>query len=490
MSKNGNKAEKPVRAERKATFAGALIAFLLCVAVIMGGIVGLGLDAQTALVGAIIVMMVFGVCFLHIKFQDMVQAMVRSLNDSLECILILLVIGMLIASWMACGTVPYIIYLGLGLLNPSWYLPFIVIMCSVLSSITGSSWTTIGTIGVAFMGVAVGMDANLPMVAGAIVAGAYFGDKLSPLSDTTNIASLATGVNLFTHIRHLMWTTVPAFLTSAVVYLIFGLQSSGGTVPEKVGTILATLDSAFNWNLLLLVPVLVVLVGSVMKLPTVPVMLVSCATAMFNAVVFQGVSFSNSVVASVNGFKVDMVGKSGFQADSVIEDVTRLLERGGMNSMMSVLLICFCAIAFAGTVSVSGSLDVLISSLLAPVKSTFALIAATIVTGLAVIGITSNGQVSLLIPGEMLRGEYIKRGLDPKNLSRTIEDAATVWEPILPWTSAGAYMAGTLGVATLAYMPWAISNWIAIFFALLWAATGIGIAKLTPEEQKALEAEG
>jgi len=297
-------------------------------------------------------------------------------------------------------------------------------------------------------------------------------------------------VNLFTHIRHLMWTTVPAFLTSAVVYLIFGLQSSGGTVPEKVGTILATLDSAFNWNLLLLVPVLVVLVGSVMKLPTVPVMLVSCATAMFNAVVFQGVSFSNSVVASVNGFKVDMVGKSGFQADSVIEDVTRLLERGGMNSMMSVLLICFCAIAFAGTVSVSGSLDVLISSLLAPVKSTFALIASTIVTGLAVIGITSNGQVSLLIPGEMLRGEYIKRGLDPKNLSRTIEDAATVWEPILPWTSAGAYMAGTLGVATLAYLPWAISNWIAIFFALVWAATGIGIAKLTPEEQKALEAEG
>ena len=185
-----------------------------------------------------------------------------------------------------------------------------------------------------------------------------------------------------------------------------------------------------------------------------------------------------------------MVGKSGFQADSVIEDVTRLLERGGMNSMMSVLLICFCAIAFAGTVSVSGSLDVLISSLLAPVKSTFALIASTIVTGLAVIGITSNGQVSLLIPGEMLRGEYIKRGLHPKNLSRTIEDAATVWEPILPWTSAGAYMAGTLGVATLAYMPWAISNWIAIFFALVWAATGIGIAKLTPEEQKALEAEG
>lgn len=209
MSKNGNKAEKPVRAERKATFAGALIAFLLCVAVIMGGIVGLGLDAQTALVGAIIVMMVFGVCFLHIKFQDMVQAMVRSLNDSLECILILLVIGMLIASWMACGTVPYIIYLGLGLLNPSWYLPFIVIMCAVLSSITGSSWTTIGTIGVAFIGISMGMGLPVPLTAGAIVCGAYFGDKCSPVSDIVVFNSGITKQNVYKHAKNVLWTTVP-----------------------------------------------------------------------------------------------------------------------------------------------------------------------------------------------------------------------------------------------------------------------------------------
>ena len=468
------------RAHRTPSLLVAAIPAVTLIVLLGGGYIAASLPVEPLLIASAVVAGIVAMT-LGYTWDEIIGAIAEKIAKTMPAVLILIVVGALIGTWMAGGTIPMLIYYGLKIINPQFLALIALVVTAIVSLCTGTSWGSAGTIG---------MDATLPMVAGAIVAGAYFGDKLSPLSDTTNIASLATGVNLFTHIRHLMWTTVPAFLTSAVVYLIFGLQSSGGTVPEKVGTILATLDSAFNWNLLLLVPVLVVLVGSVMKLPTVPVMLVSCATAMFNAVVFQGVSFSNSVVASVNGFKVDMVGKSGFQADSVIEDVTRLLERGGMNSMMSVLLICFCAIAFAGTVSVSGSLDVLISSLLAPVKSTFALIAATIVTGLAVIGITSNGQVSLLIPGEMLRGEYIKRGLDPKNLSRTIEDAATVWEPILPWTSAGAYMAGTLGVATLAYMPWAISNWIAIFFALLWAATGIGIAKLTPEEQKALEAEG
>ncbi|PID96896.1 MAG: Na+/H+ antiporter NhaC, partial [Actinomycetales bacterium] len=213
------------------------------------------------------------------------------------------------------------------------------------------------------------------------------------------------------------------------------------------------------------------------------VMLLSSVVAMFNAVVFQGISFKDTVVSTVNGFNVEMVTAAGFDAENVVEDVTKLLNRGGMNSMMGVLLICFAAITFAGVISVSGSLDVLISRLLSGVKSTFSLIASTIITGLATIGITSNGQVSILIPGEMLRPAYIQRGLHPKNLSRTIEDSVTVIEPILPWTSAGAYMAGTLGVATLSYLPWAISNWIAIFIALIWGATGIGIAKLNSEEQ-------
>lgn len=475
------------REHRKPSLLLAAIPVLTLIVLLGGGYIVAELPVEPLLIASAVVAGLVA-WYLGYTWDEIIDSIAHKIAKTTPAILILVTVGGLIGTWMAGGTIPMLIYYGLKIIDPSLLAFIALVVTAIVSLCTGTSWGSAGTVGVAFMGVAVGMDANLPMVAGAVVAGAYFGDKLSPLSDTTNIASLATGVNLFVHIKHLLWTTVPAFLTSAVVYLVFGLSSHGGEVPEKVGVILNTLDSAFNWNIMLIVPVIIVLGGSMWKKPTIPVLLVSMAVAMFNAVVFQGVTFKNTVVAAVSGFDVEMVSKTGFDSANVIEDVTRLLNRGGMASMMSVLLICFCAIAFAGVVSVSGSLDVLITRLLSGVKSTFGMIAATVVTALATIGITSNGQVSLLIPGEMLRPAFIRRGLHPKNLSRTIEDAATVIEPILPWTSAGAYMAGTLGVATLAYLPWAVSNWIAIFFALLWGATGIGIAKLTPEEQKELEA--
>ncbi|MCI7513662.1 MAG: Na+/H+ antiporter NhaC [Schaalia hyovaginalis] len=469
--------EAEERAHRRPSIALAAIPVLTLILLLGGGYILAELPVEPLLIASAVVAGLLA-WRLGYSWDEIMGSVADKIAKTMPAILILISVGMLIGTWMAGGTIPLLIYYGLKIIAPQYIALVALVVTAIVSLCTGTSWGSAGTVGVAFMGVAVGMDANLAMVAGAVVSGAYFGDKLSPLSDTTNIASMATGVNLFTHIRHLLWTTLPSFLVAALVYLLFGIGAHGGEVPEKVGTILATLDSAFSWNPLLLLPVLIVLGGSMWKKPTIPVILVSSAVAMFNAIVFQGVSFKDTVVCAVNGFNVEMIGKTGFDPSAVIEDVTRLLNRGGMNSMMSVLLICFCAITFAGVVSVSGSLDVLISTLLKPVKGAFGLIAATIVTGLATIGITSNGQVSLLIPGEMLREEYVKRGLDPKNLSRTIEDSATLWEPILPWTSAGAYMAGTLGVATLSYMPWAVCNWIAIGFALLWGATGIGIARL------------
>lgn len=469
--------EAEERAHRRPSIALAAIPALTLILLLGGGYILAELPVEPLLIASAVVAGLLA-WRLGYSWDEIMGSVADKIAKTMPAILILISVGMLIGTWMAGGTIPMLIYYGLKIIAPQYIALVALVVTAIVSLCTGTSWGSAGTVGVAFMGVAVGMDANLAMVAGAVVSGAYFGDKLSPLSDTTNIASMATGVNLFTHIRHLLWTTLPSFLVAALVYLLFGIGAHGGEVPEKVGTILATLDSAFSWNPLLLLPVLIVLGGSMWKKPTIPVILVSSAVAMFNAIVFQGVSFKDTVVCAVNGFNVEMIGKTGFDPSAVIEDVTRLLNRGGMNSMMSVLLICFCAITFAGVVSVSGSLDVLISTLLKPVKGAFGLIAATIVTGLATIGITSNGQVSLLIPGEMLREEYVKRGLDPKNLSRTIEDSATLWEPILPWTSAGAYMAGTLGVATLSYMPWAVCNWIAIGFALLWGATGIGIARL------------
>ncbi|HEY2492658.1 MAG TPA: Na+/H+ antiporter NhaC [Paenibacillus sp.] len=420
------------------------------------------------------------------SYDDILGSISEKIAKTMPAILILITVGFMIGTWMVGGTIPMMIYYGLQIINPQFLIITAFLVTAIVSICTGTSWGSAGTIGVAFMGVAAGMDANLAAVAGAVVAGAYFGDKLSPLSDTTNIASLATGVNLYEHIGHLLYTTIPSFIVAAIVYIVAGLNTGGADVaiPEKVGTIMSTLDTIFSWNLLLILPVLIVLFGSLTKKPTIPVMLISSIVAMANAMIFQGFTIQDVMVSAVGGFNLSMVNVAGFDLDTVIPDIPRLLNRGGMNSMMGTLLICFSAITFAGVISVTKSLDLIINKLMRLVHSTGSLIVTTIVVGLSMIGITSNGQISILMPGEMLRETYIRKGLHPKNLSRTIEDSATIIEPILPWTAAGAYMAGTLGVATLDYLPWAVLCWTGIIFATLWGFTGFGIAKLTPEQQQ------
>ncbi|TCP27817.1 transporter (NhaC family) [Scopulibacillus darangshiensis] len=423
--------------------------------------------------------------YLGYSYQDILESVSQKIAKTMPAILILIMVGFMIGAWMVGGTIPMMIYYGLKIINPQFLLITAFLVTSVVSLCTGTSWGSAGTIGVAFMGVAAGMDANLAAVAGAVIAGAYFGDKLSPLSDTTNIAALSTGVNLYEHIAHLLYTTFPSFLVAGTVFFITGLSgtNNGAAIPEKVVTIMGTLDAIFNWNLLLVVPIIIVLLGSILKKPTIPVMMVSSLFAMANGLIFEGFTLHDVIASVVNGFNLSMVHIPGFDASKVIEDIPTLLNRGGMNSMMGTLLICFCAITFAGTISVTKSLDLIINKMLEFVHSTGSLIVTTIITGLTMIGVTSNGQISILMPGEMLRAAYIKRGLHPKNLGRTIEDSASIIEPILPWTAAGAYMAGTLGVATLDYLPWAVLCWTGIIFATIWGFTGFGIAKLNHDEQ-------
>lgn len=416
------------------------------------------------------------------NYQDIIDSIAQKIAKTMPALLILITVGALIGTWIAGGTIPIMIYYGLKIINPSWLYVTALFVTSIVSICTGTSWGSAGTIGVAFMGVAIGLDANLAAAAGAVVAGAYFGDKLSPLSDTTNIASAAAGVDLYEHIRHLLYTTLPSFVLAASVYIIYGLNANLGStdIPEKVTAIISDLEAAYRFNLLLLLPVIIVLYGSMTKKPTIPVMLLSTFVAMLNAGFIQDISLHDIIKSVVDGFNVSMFPATEQEISS---DLARLLNRGGMNSMMSTLLICFCALCFAGTLSISGALDTIVNGLLKLVHSTGSLILATIICGFTMIGVTSNGQISILIPAEMLRSAYIKRGLHPKNLSRTVEDSATIIEPILPWTAAGAYMAGTLGVATFSYLPWAILCWSGIIFATIWGFTGVGIANLSPEKQ-------
>lgn len=458
------------------SFMQAIFPILVMLVVLGIGVGGLGLPAEPLIVLATIIAGVQAI-LLGYSYDSIIEEISLKISKIWGALLILVIVGFMIGSWMIGGTIPMLIYYGLKLINPKYLALTAFLLTAIVSILTGTSWGSAGTIGVAFMGVAVGLDVNLAVIAGAVVSGAYFGDKLSPLSDTTNLASAVCEVNIYEHIANQMWTTGGSAIIAAIFYFIYGqfYITGSGQTPETVLALMKTLNEMFNWNIILIIPLLVVLIGSITRKPTIPVMLLASFMALFNAYIFQGASIDNIINATLNGFNVGMLG---YDETAVIPDLVKLLHRGGMMAMMNTLLIAICAISFAGTMSVTGGLDTLISKLTEKISSTFQLVASTIVICLITTGVTSNGQVSILMPGEALKDVYKKKGLHPKVLSRTLEDSVSCTECLIPWTAAGAYMAATLGVPTLSYLPFAVLNYSGMILALIWAATGIGITKL------------
>lgn len=469
---------------RTPTLFESLLPILSMVILLGGGYAAFDLPPEPLMVISTIIAGLL-VKRLGYSYNEILNSISQKIAKTMPALLILISVGLLIGTWMIGGTIPMMVYYGLKMISPAMLYVTALLVTSLVSVCTGTSWGSAGTIGVAFMGVAIGMDANLAATAGAVVAGAYFGDKCSPLSGDTNLAALAAQVDLYEHMWHLLYTTLPSLILSAIVMTVYGFNSglASDDVPERIILITEGLNNVYHFNPLMLLPVIIVLYGSITKKPTIPIMLVSAVVAMFNAYFIQGFNLHDIIKSAVDGFNVSMIHQ---EIPAILHN---LLNRGGMNSMMGTLLICFCALSFAGTLALSGALEVIVHQLLKLVHSTGTMILATIACGLTMIGVTCNGQISILIPIEILRNAYIERGLHPKNLSRTVEDSATIFEPILPWTAAGAYMAGTLGVATLSYLPWAVLCWSGIVFATLWGFTGFGIAKLTKQQQSELLAQ-
>lgn len=415
------------------------------------------------------------------SWNEMLDGIVEKISSAMPATLILLSVGLLIGSWMFSGTIPMIIYYGVQLVNPKFLLVTAFIITAVVATVTGTSWGAVGTIGVALIGIATGLGVSLPATAGAVVAGAYFGDKISPLSDTTNLAPIAAGSELYEHIRHMFYTTIPAMIVSIIVYLVMGLNSQGQVAtPENVQTLLLQLDDMFNWNILLILPAIFILFGSIKKYPTLPVMV---GTAMFSVllgVFVQRFSLVDGSVALVKGFNISMTGFEG----EAIWDVTRLINRGGVDSVLGTMVLIFCAMGFAGIMSISGMLQNVLNVLIQKVKSTVGIVLSTIASCVTVALVTGSSYLSILLPGEMFKDVYKERGLHAKNLSRTLEDSGTVIVPLVPWSAAGAYMAATLGVSTFEYLPYAVLNYTGIIFAILCAITGIGIAKAEPKTEE------
>ena len=473
--------EENKKAIKQPTLKIAILPLIFMFITLFVGLVIFKIDIKILLI--ICATFTIGVClYLGHTWNDIQDEILSKLAKAFPAIMILITVGLMIGAWMIGGTIPFMVYLGLQIISPKFIIVTSFLVTVVLSVSTGTSWGAAGTVGAALMGVAAGMGAPLPAVAGAIVAGAYFGDKMSPLSDSTNMSAIATDTNLYAHIGHMLYTTVPGFIVSCAVYLIAGIHFESTGSVAMIDSIIKEISKLFNLSMpgaiLLLVPPVIVVIGSLKKKPTIPVMITSSAASIIIGITMQGFSFKDAADAMVNGFSVEMFHKVSVTAESLIPQVTNLLQRGGMLSMMNTALMAFCAFAFIGAMTISGTLDVVISKIMDHIHSTGQLITVTVIIGVIVIVVIGEASVTFLMIGGLFKDEFVKRGLETKNLSRTLEDSITVVEPLVPWSLAGVYMASTLGVSTVQYAPWAVLCYTGVIFSILWGYTGFGIAKI------------
>lgn len=471
-------------AKKKPSFLEAIFPLLFMISLIYFGNIRNGMKTQPLILLSAVFTFILAQRE-HLTWDAVQKEIQRKFGKAIPSILILISVGYVISTWMASGTIPMMIYYGIKLISPQYLIVTSFIVTAIVSMCTGTSWGSVGTMGVAIMGVAMGLGVNLPMVAGAVLSGAYFGDKLSPLSDTTNMAPIYAGSEIYEHIHHMLYTTIPSTVVCLVVYTFLGFNGAAVTsVDSKIAnTILSAVEAGYHMNILLLLPVVIVLGGAVLKFSPLPVMALASMLAGAEAVLMQNISLKNVINCSLNGFKVSMITAPGFSTYGTDKIILKLLQRGGMVSIMNTTLTVFSAFVFASVLTSAGYLDVILEKMLKLVKSTGALITTTVASCWLTAIVTGSSNMTLLINGELFADVYRKKGLAAKNLSRTLEDAGTVVVPLIPWGSAGGYMSSTLGIPTLEYWPWAILCYSCSIFAIIYGFTGFSIAKLNPAEE-------
>ncbi len=461
-------------AERQMPLAVALLPIMAMTGALLVGALAAALSGEVILLAMLFAAAcasIVAVRYGH-SWHDVQSAAGAQVARVLPALLILLGIGMLIASWMLSGTIPYLVSWGIRLINPSHLAITAFVASAIMSSFTGTSWGSAGTIGVAMMGTAAALDVSLPMVAGAVISGAYFGDKMSPLSDTTIIASVAAEVDVYAHIRGMLPTAVPSFAIAALAYTVSGAGgprvATGGAsgavaaAPEAATALLSELAQAFSLHWILLLPPLVIITAMLRRVPSLIAIALSSLTAVTIAFVQQNATVPDVAAAIVTGVRVA-------DASAHSEMFVRLVERGGLYSMAPTLVIVFAAFLLAGAMEVSGALDVLLSRLLRAVRTTFALVAATMAAGLTLVALTSHAGVTLLVVGGLFRDAYQSAVVPARILSRSLEDSVSITEVLLPWTVSAVFMATTLGVPTLQYAPWAVFCWTGPLLSLILA---------------------
>lgn len=463
------------------TLIDALVPLLFLVAALVVSLRFFGEDSsygpnQLALMVAAMLVMAIGLKNGQ-RWKDMEQDMYGSMQIVFAPTLILLAVGVMIALWVAAGIVPTLVYYGLQLMEPSWFYAASCLVCAIVSLSIGSSWTTAASVGVALMGTSAAMGLSPAITAGAVISGAYFGDKMSPLSDTTNLAPAVVGVDLFDHVRHMGWTGVPALVLALVLFLMIGSDAAGMADAAQLKQTLEFLERNFTIGWYLLLPMLLLFVLAWRRMPALPALLIAAFAGALCAVLFQPQLFSAESSALQQLWEFSVSGYESATGDFIMDD---LLSGGGAANMLETIWLIISAVFFGAAMEKTGLLQVLIGGILKLVHGTAALITATVLTCIGANIVTGDQYIAIVLPGRMFREAYREFKLAPVNLSRALEDSATVTSPLVPWNTCGAFMAASLGVATLDYLPFAFFNLAMPLISITYGYLNFRIKPLMP----------
>ncbi|HHV38421.1 MAG TPA: Na+/H+ antiporter NhaC [Tepidimicrobium sp.] len=412
-------------------------------------------------------------------WDEIEKSMFDGIYQALQAVIILAVIGVLIGVWLEAGVVPSMIYYGLSILKPNIFLVATLIICSITSLATGTSWGTAGTIGLALMGIASGLGIPAPIAAGAIISGAYFGDKLSPLSDTTNLAPAVAGTDVFTHVKFMLSSTAIVYVISAVLYLFIGFKyTSTSADMSSIAVIKDGLASSFNISPLLLIPPLAVIISIAFKVPAIPGITIGIVLGIIEGFIFQGSTLGSILDASYSGF----VSETGLEA------IDELLTAGGLDGMMYSISLTIIAMMFGGIMEKTGQLQVIVDVILGWIKGVTGLITATVLTCIFSNATMPEQYISIVVPGRMYAKAYRDKGLHPKTLSNALESAGTLTSALIPWNTCGVFMTGILGVTTLQYGKWAFFNYLMPLAAIVLSVVGgLTVARIEDDPDTVIE---
>ncbi|HPZ77102.1 MAG TPA: Na+/H+ antiporter NhaC [Thermosynergistes sp.] len=496
---------------------GLSLGVLIVAAVIIScGVLVLGVDAHIPIVISTVVVCCVGLIVLKKPWAEIEDGCLNSIVVGLKAMVILMIIGMIIGIWIQSGIVPTLIYFGLSILSPSIFLLATLLICSIVSLATGSSWTTSGTVGVALMGIGYGLGIPAPLSAGIVISGAYFGDKMSPLSDTTNLAPAVAGSDIFDHIRAMIWSTGPTYAIVVLITIAFGMRYGGGTLDtEKIGAIQTMLKTEFPITPIGFIPPLVVIFLAAKKVPAILGLFSGVILATIMSV-FQGNGLGDIINALHYGYEAQLSAEiAGAEGDALLALLSQhnlsmapematevgnilndLLTRGGLDSMMLTISLIICALFFGGAMEACGFLETIVGAMMSRIKTVGGTMGAVIVSCLISNLFLGDQYLSLIVPGRMFKKTFEEKGLAPRMLSRALEDCGTLTSALVPWNTCGAFQSGALGVSTLVYAPYAFLNYLNPIVSVVMSYMKIGIywrtksgedvvAKELPDEARA-----